>query len=79
MGNPYRILGVKSSMSKEEIKSVYRQLSRKYHPDNLETGNAEKFQAINKAWKEIEKNHAGFFSEGKVNYIHKTLFTIKRV
>ena len=34
MLDPFIVLGLTSDASKEEIKEIYRQLSRKYHPDN---------------------------------------------
>ncbi len=46
----YDILGVKPSASEAEIKTAYRKLARKYHPDkNKEAGAEEKFKAINEA------------------------------
>ncbi|MBS0431172.1 MAG: DnaJ domain-containing protein [Proteobacteria bacterium] len=46
----YDILGVKPAATEAEIKTAYRKLARKYHPDkNKEAGAEEKFKAINEA------------------------------
>ena len=48
----YEILGVKRDASETEIKSAYRKLARKYHPDvNKEKGAEEKFKDINEAYR----------------------------
>jgi len=77
MLSPYKILGVKSTSSLEEIKLAYRKLSKLYHPDNLKTGDSAKFQAINKAWNYINSNHKNpTISHQKGVWRHKSLFTI---
>ena len=47
----YEILGVKRGATDSEIKSAYRKLARKYHPDVNKTKEAEaKFKDINEAY-----------------------------
>ena len=31
--DPYKVLGIDSGASDEEVKKAYRKLSRRYHPD----------------------------------------------
>ena len=46
----YEALGIKPDATESEIKTAYRKLARKYHPDkNKEAGAEEKFKAINEA------------------------------
>lgn len=45
----YQILQVDPSAEAELIHESWRRLMRRYHPDNRETGNAEKARVINEA------------------------------
>jgi curved DNA-binding protein len=52
----YDILGVKADATDAEIKSTYRKLARKYHPDVSKEGDAEeKFKAINEAYEALRE------------------------
>ena len=52
----YEILGVSRDADKEEMKSAYRRLARKYHPDvNKEPGAEERFKEINRAYEVLSE------------------------
>lgn len=72
MNDPYSILGVSPDASDEEIKKAYRELARKYHPDNYQNNPLadlaeEKMKAINEAYDAITKQRAGRGSGGYQN------------
>ncbi len=50
----YDILGVEPSAGEAELKTAYRRLARKYHPDvSKEAGAEEKFKAVNEAYEAL--------------------------
>ena len=75
MKDPYSILGVHHGASDEEVKNAYRNLARKYHPDNYDDNNPlkelakEKMQEINAAYDEIQRDRVdGTSSSGSNDY-----------
>lgn len=51
----YEILGVAADATEAQIKSAYRKLARKYHPDvSKEAGAEEKFKAVNEAYEALK-------------------------
>lgn len=51
----YETLGIKKEASDKEIKSAYRKLARKYHPDvNKDAGSETKFKEINEAYEVLK-------------------------
>lgn len=57
MRDPYQVLGVPSTATDEEVKKAYRNLAKKYHPDNyhddpLADLAQEKMKEINEAYEE---------------------------
>ena len=63
MRDPYEVLGVSPGASDDEVKKAYRELARKYHPDNyinnpLADLAEEKMKEINEAYDAITKGRA---------------------
>ncbi len=64
MRDPYSVLGVSPSASDEEVKKAYRDLARRYHPDNYQNNPLadlaeEKMKEINEAYDTITKQRSG--------------------
>ncbi|AEE97228.1 J domain-containing protein [Mahella australiensis] len=62
--NPYEVLGIKEGASEEEIKRAYRELVRKYHPDQYKDNPLsdlaeEKLKEINEAYDMLMKGSSG--------------------
>lgn len=71
MKDPYEVLGISRGASEEEIKKAYRELAKKYHPDNyvnspLADLAAEKMKEINEAYDTVMKGvqSGGFGTNG---------------
>ena len=63
MKDPYEVLNVPKDASDDEIKKAYRDLARKYHPDNyvdnpLADLAQEKMKDINAAYEEIQRRRS---------------------
>ncbi len=64
MKDPYEVLGISKNATDEEVKNAYREMARKYHPDNyadnpLSDLAKEKMQEINDAYDQIMNNRRG--------------------
>lgn len=59
MRDPYQVLGVPSTATDEEVKKAYRDLARKYHPDNYHDNPLadlaqERMKEINEAYEAVQ-------------------------
>lgn len=68
--DPYKVLGISSDATDEEVKKAYRELSRKYHPDAnannpLKDLAEEKFKEVQAAYSQIMDMRAkGYATNG---------------
>ena len=71
MSDPYKVLGVSPTATDDEVKTAYRELAKKYHPDNyadspLADLASEKMKEINEAYDQVmaqRRPRAGEWSE----------------
>lgn len=64
MTDPYEVLNIPSTATDDEVKKAYRELARKYHPDNYHDNPLadlaqEKMKDINAAYDAIQKQRSG--------------------
>ncbi|NMA24943.1 MAG: DnaJ domain-containing protein [Clostridiales bacterium] len=80
MNDPYSVLGISHNASDEEIKKAYRELVRKYHPDNYHNNPLadlaqEKMKEINEAYDAITKERSGGSYTGGGSYNAGSTYT----
>lgn len=73
MNDPYKVLGIDPSATDEEVKTAYRKLSRKYHPDaNINNPNKDKaeemFKLVGQAYDQIMNERKNGYSGGSGSY-----------
>ena len=73
MSDPYKVLNIAPTASDDEVKHAYRELARKYHPDNYHDNPLadlaqEKMKEINEAYEQIQKQRKASQSTGGRGY-----------
>lgn len=90
MSDPYRVLGVSPDATDEQVKAAYRELAKKYHPDNyagspLSDLADEKMKEINEAYDTVteerkrikrggESGYSGYGTSSNYSYSGSTSF-----
>ncbi|MBQ9647403.1 MAG: DnaJ domain-containing protein [Oscillospiraceae bacterium] len=67
MSDPYKVLNISPTASDDEVKHAYRELARKYHPDNYHDNPLadlaqEKMKEINEAYEQIQRQRKGGYA-----------------
>ena len=70
MTDPYKVLGISPNATDDEVKKAYRELARKYHPDNYRDSDlaemaGEKMKEINEAYDTIQAQRSGKTRTGR--------------
>ncbi|MBO9417967.1 J domain-containing protein [Labrenzia sp. R4_1] len=77
MRDPYSVLGVAKSASEGDIKKAFRQLAKKYHPDQNkdDPGAQQRFSEVNQAYEIIgDKDKRAQFDRGEIDAEGKQKF-----
>lgn len=76
MRDPYEVLGVAKGASQAEIKSAFRKLAKKFHPDQSKEAKAkERFAEINSAYEIVgDKDKRAQFDRGEIGADGKPRF-----
>ncbi|MEX6508293.1 DnaJ C-terminal domain-containing protein [Jiella sp. M17.18] len=77
MRDPYSVLGVSKTASDKEIKSAFRKLAKKYHPDanSKDPGASARFNEANQAYEILgDKDKRGQFDRGEIDAEGKPKF-----
>lgn len=77
MTDPYKVLGVNPDATDDEVKKAYRELVKKYHPDNYANNPLadlaeDKMKQINEAYDIIQKQRANGSSGNSYNSSNNT-------
>ena len=77
MRNPYEVLGVGKTASEKEIKSAFRKLAKKFHPDHNKTATAkQRFAEANQAYEILgDKEKRAQYDRGEIDEEGKEKFT----
>ena len=78
MTGPYKVLGVPTTATDDEVKAAYRRLAKKYHPDanpgdkvaeqRMKEINAAYDQIMNKTASGANQGYGGYSSGGYAGY-----------